>query len=105
MFEPLPKQTKILLLIAAFAVIFGMLYVVGCSNQQAENFTEQIMDRPHCIDAILALRAVDPEHPKENELTEIELRWILQSAYEACGLSEDEAFAAVNKLLNNNGGE
>ncbi len=91
------KKTLILLVI--LLVLYGMLNVVGCANPQAENFTKQIMSRPHCVEAIVALKAKDAENPQENELTELELWAIFISGYEAIGKKEAEADKLVNKLL------
>jgi hypothetical protein len=96
------KHPKIFALILCIAFIIGLFLVGGCSNPQAENFSKQIMSRDHVIQKIVELKAADPEKPLTTELTEIEIRWILQSGFEAIGLTEDEAFAKVNELL---GGE
>ena len=104
MFEQnLSKRAKVLLIIAFLAVVFGLIFVVGCANPQAVNFSKQIMSSPHIIQKIIELKAADPEKPLTTELTEIEIRYILQSGFESQGLTEEEAFAKVNELLK--GGE
>jgi len=93
------KTNKLELLLMLIAFLVGCFFVVGCSNPQCENFTVQILEREHIVEAIISMKAKDPDKPMKNELTEIELRWILQSGYEGLGLTEKEAKTKVDELL------
>ena len=87
----------ILIFVALF--ILGMMSFPGCANSQAENFTKQILDKPQVIKAIVALKAKDPQAAEEDELTEIWIRWVLQSGFEGTGLEEAEAIKKVDEYL------
>jgi len=94
------KREKVLFLVAVALLMFGLVFVAGCANPQAVNFSKQIMKRAHCVDAIVDLKAKDSKNPQDDELTEIELRWILQSGFEAIGKTEKQACEKVEDLIN-----
>ena len=94
------KHPKISALLFCVLFVLSFLFLRSCANTQAVNFTKQIMTRPHCVDAIIGLKAKDAENPQDNELTEMELRYMLQSGYEGIGKTEEEADAEVDKKLN-----
>jgi len=92
------KHPRISIIIFTALIAFVLL-IGSCANPQAVNFSKQIMKRAHCVDAIVELKAKDVANPQDNELTETELRYILQSGFESVGKTEKEANAEVEKLL------